>query len=227
MDSTYGDATIEMVGTLVDAGIDHIALLMRHSAREFNPDVHDLVNPLTDEGRALSRRLGEALPKSYTLRAYASPPERCMETAQLALEAHTERGGAATRVRPVEGLGVFYVLDQMKMFRRMREADGLGAFVTRWSAGEMPLDTMIPADQAARLALRVVADKLEQPVAARQIDMCVSHDLTLMLVQDQLLDQSASEHDVEFLDAVAVFRRNGVLHVQSRHGPARGMTALV
>ena len=95
----FGDATIETVRELVASGADHIALLMRHSAREFNKNVHDLVNPLTEEGRDLSRRLGEALPKSHTLRGYASPPGRCIETAQLALLGHASKGGEATRVR--------------------------------------------------------------------------------------------------------------------------------
>ena len=78
----YGDATATMVSDLVDQGVDHIALLARHSAREFDHEKHDLLNTLTDEGRSLAIRLGGLLPKTYTLRAYASPPERCVETAE-------------------------------------------------------------------------------------------------------------------------------------------------
>ena len=222
----YGDATIETVRALVASGVDHMALLMRHSAREFNENVHDLVNPLTDEGRALSRRLGERLPKTHTLRGYASPPERCIETAQLALLGHASKGGVATRVRPVEGLGVFYVLDQMKMFRALQEAKGLAPFVDRWVAGGLARDVVIPADQAARLVLDIVAEKLDHPVAEQQIDLCVTHDLTVHMVRDRLLGASAGHGTVEFLDALAVYRRDGRLMMRGQVGPEREVMAL-
>lgn len=219
----YGDATIALVRELTAGGVDHIALLQRHSAREFNPNVHDLVNPLTDEGRDLARRFGELLPKEYTLRGYASPPERCLETAQLALLGHASKGGATTRVRPVEGLGVFYVLDQMKMFRAMGDAEGLGGFVDRWVAGDLPKDVMMPASMAARLVLDICASKVEGAMAAKQIDLCVSHDLTVLLVRDQLLGEPPARGAVEFLDALAVYRRDGQLFIQSSLGPARAV----
>ncbi len=221
----FGDATIQTVRDLAASGVDHVALLMRHSAREFNPNVHDLVNPLTDEGRDLSRRLGEELPKSHTLRGYASPPERCIETAQLALLGHASKGGEATRVRPVEGLGVFYVLDQMKMFRALQGAAGMDGFIERWVAGELPRDAMIPADQAARLVLDIVAAKLDHPVAERQIDLCVTHDLTVHMVRDRLLGASEEYGTVEFLDALAVYRRDGRLLMRAQVGPEREVGA--
>jgi len=222
--ATHGDSTIAMVQALIDDGVDHVALLMRHSAREFNRDIHDLLNPLTDEGRELSRRLGRALPKSHTLRGYASPAERCVETAQLAVDAHSEAGGEVTRVRPVDGLGVFYVLDQMKMFRVLRDAPDMGSFVSSWALGETPADALIPSAQAADLVMQVVATKLEQSVANLQIDLCVSHDLTLLLIGEELLDRRAKEHDVEFLDAVAVFKRGDRVYLQSHDGAATELT---
>ncbi len=215
----YGDATIETVRDLVARGVDHVALLMRHSAREFNPNVHDLVNPLTEEGRDLSRRLGEELPKSHTLRGYASPPERCIETAQLALLGHASKGGNATRVRPVEGLGVFYILDQMKMFRALQDADGMDGFIEQWVQGALPRDALIPADQAARLVLDIVAGKLDRPMAGKQIDLCVTHDLTVHMVRDRLLPHSDRFGPVEFLDALAVYRRDGRLFMRGQVGP--------
>ncbi len=60
----YGRGTVELLESALDSGADRVCLLMRHSAREFAPDVHDLVNPLTDEGREFSQRLGRWLPKS-------------------------------------------------------------------------------------------------------------------------------------------------------------------
>lgn len=211
----YGDATLEQVEAMADDGCNHMVLLMRHSAREFNAAVHDLENPLTDEGRELSQRLGRKLPKAYTLRGYASPAERCVETAQLCLDGHAAEGGSVTRVRPVEGLGVFYVLDQMKMYRVMRDMGTLPQFVSAWSESTIPEDAMIPAQNAAQILMRVVTEKLNQPVAEKQIDVCVSHDLSLYLVRDRLLRESSEQGPVEFLDALVAFRRDDRVWLQS------------
>ena len=43
-----------------------------------------------------------------------------METAELVLAGHESGGGNVTRHRPLEALGVFYALDQMKMWQGMR-----------------------------------------------------------------------------------------------------------
>ena len=211
----YGDATLAQVEAMANEGCTHMVLLMRHSAREFNPAVHDLENPLTDEGRELSTRLGHELPKAYTLRGYASPAGRCVETAQLCLDGHAAEGGSSTRVRPVEGLGVFYVLDQMKMYRVMRDTGSLQQFVSAWSDRAIPQDALIPAQEAARILMRVVSEKLSQSVAEKQIDVCVSHDLSLYLVRDRLLSESPDQGPVEFLDALLAFRRDDRVWLQS------------
>ncbi|MDP6374898.1 MAG: phosphoglycerate mutase family protein [Pseudomonadales bacterium] len=224
--STYGDETLRLIRRVFDGGAEHAAVLMRHSAREFARDVHDLDNPLTEEGRRLSERLGTALPQHLTVRAYASPAQRCMETAEIILEAHRSRGGRATRHRPVEALGVFYVLDQMKMWKGMRRAGGMTQYLESWFRGEVPDDTMMPSELAARLVLTVVIKKLSAPVARPQLDICVSHDLTVALVRDRLLGEPASGPDVEFLDVLIAFESEGRLWLQSHHGEARDVTDL-
>jgi broad specificity phosphatase PhoE len=203
--SAYGDATLRLVESALAAGARHVGVLMRHSAREFVPGRHDLENPLTDEGRELAERMGAALPKDLLLRGYASPAERCVETAALLLRGHERRGGRVARHRPVEGLGVFYVLDQMRMFRAMQAAEGQVAFLERWFAGDVAPDVMMPADLAARLVARVVTEKLRQPIAAPQLDVCVSHDMTLYLVRDRLLGRAPGSQEVKFLDGVVFY----------------------
>ena len=223
----HGDGTAALIEGAFAQGVDHAVVLMRHSARTFEPGLHDLRNPLTDEGRALCRRLGRALAKELTLRAYASPVERCLETAELILAAHQAQGGAITRHRPVEGLGVFYVLDQMKMWRGL-DAAGMAAYLQGWFAGEASADALMPADLAARLVLRVVAEKLNAPVARPQLDLCVSHDMTLYLVRDQLLGVPVNGPKVEFLDGLIAWRKQGALWLQSPWGaPQRVSTELV
>jgi broad specificity phosphatase PhoE len=206
----FGESTNALVAEIFAAGADHAAVLMRHSAREFEPGRHDLLNPLTDAGRALALQLGTALPKHVLARGYASPAERCLETAELILAGHAAAGGAVTRHRPVEALGVFYVLDQMKMFRAMSDAGGQIPFLARWFAAEIPDEVMMPPQLAATLVARVVAAKLDAPVARPQLDICVSHDMTLYLVRDRLLGLGVeSSGEVQFLDSVVFYRRDG------------------
>lgn len=215
----YGDSTLALVAEVLAEGVEHAVLLMRHSVREFEPGRHDLENPLTDEGRDLARRMGSRMDKRLRLRGYASPAERCMETTALILEGHRDGGGTTTRYRPVEALGVFYVLDQMKMYRAMTEADAPFDFLERWYRGEIAADVMIPADIAARLAARVAAEKLEQPLGGPQLDVCVSHDMTLYLVRDRLLGERRSEFgDVRFLDALIMYKDGDRTMLRSHQG---------
>ena len=236
----YGDGTVAMIEEVFAGGAECAVALLRHSARTFDPGLHDLQNQLTDEGRALCRRFGRALPKELTLRGYASPAERCLETAQLILEAHRHGGGDVTRHRPVEALGVFYVLDQMKMWRGMEQAGGSTAYLQNWFDGQAPADVMMPPELAARLVLQVMVEKgslsggarggtprtkPEAAVGRLQLDLCVSHDMTLYLLRDQLLGEPVDGPAVEFLDGLIAWRERGSLWLKSLQGPPRQMSA--
>jgi broad specificity phosphatase PhoE len=87
-----GDRVVELIEDLLSQNVRHMSVLMRHSAREFAPDSHELENPLTPEGRDLALRLGKKLSKRLTVRGYASPVHRCMETAELVLAGHRREG---------------------------------------------------------------------------------------------------------------------------------------
>ncbi len=216
-----GDTTAELANQLAGEGVDHIVLLMRHSAREYAPGKHDLLNPLTDEGRELARGLGEKLPNTHQIRGYSSPAERCVETADLVMAGHEASGGSIARNRVVEALGVFYVLDQMKMFMAMRDAGGLVEFLNLWFGGEVAGDILMPSETAAGILARLAATKLKDKPAAPQIDLLVSHDFTVYTLKDRLLGQDTARYpDVHYLDGIAFFERDGELWAQSHHEPA-------
>ncbi len=219
--NNYGDATVGLIESVFANGVQHAVVLMRHSAREFDPAVHDLANPLTEEGRECCLRFGKALPKDLTLRAYASPAVRCLETAELILASHREAGGEVTRHRPVEALGVFYVLDQMKMWKGMNEVGGMVNYLQQWFAGDVPADAMMPSQLAATLVLRVLTEKLSSPIDTPQLDICVSHDMTVHLVRDRLLGEPVDGPKVEFLDALIAYRDDDVYWLKSQHREAR------
>jgi hypothetical protein len=218
----YGRDTAAMVNEVFGSGVVRGVLLMRHSARTFDPDIHDLLNPLTDHGRGLCRIFGSALSKDIRLRGYASPPERCMETAQLVIDTHRRHGGLGLRTRPVEALGVFYALDQQKMWKGLRQADGgLPQYVGEWFADEVPFDAMMPADLAVQMILRVLIGKLRDAGGSgvdRHLDLCVSHDMTVYTVRHGVGLESPDGPVVEFLDGLLLFERAGAYFMKSQHG---------
>ena len=223
----YGGVALALVEEVFSgpSPVSRAALLVRHSAREYNRDVHDMENPLTDPGRDFCRRLGRALPKTLCLRGYHSPAGRCAETAELILDTHTAHGGKATRARAVEALGVFYALDQRKMWKALQAGDGLKDFVHAWGQGTVAADAMIPAAQTAQLLLRSTLHRLRAATDAPQLDLCVSHDLTLYLLKDQLLGQNPREVETEYLDALVLYEADERVWLKSRHGPAQDVSA--
>jgi broad specificity phosphatase PhoE len=217
----YGEGSVDLIRRLCESGVGRVALLVRHSVREFNRNVHDLVNPLTDEGRHHCRLFGVALPKDLAVRGYASPPERCVETARIVIDAHTAGGGRQSgATRPVESLGVFYALDQIKMWKTLQSSSGLSGFITRWAAGDVPRDAMIPADDAARLIARSSLERLRSGGEQRHLDFCVTHDMTILLLRDRLLGRPAATHSVNFLEALALYESAGAVWLQAADNQA-------
>jgi len=210
--SLHGERTTALIDRLWHDGVRRMSLLMRHSAREYAPGRHDLANPLTEEGRRLAHLFGSRLRPELALRAYASPVARCEDTAELIHAAHREMGGRGRGgARPVEGLGVFYVLDQMKMFKAMSTStEGMGSFVRTWLDGQVPEDIMLPAEVAARSLLKLLTTRLISQEASPALDIGVSHDLSLYLMREVCLGLSRERHgDVLYLDAMVIFERDG------------------
>lgn len=221
---TYGDATAALLEETYARGVQQVAVLLRHSARTFHPDINDLDNQLTDEGRELASRLGTLLPKDLTLRGYASPAQRCLDTTELMLASYAQAGGTVTRTRRVEAFGVFYALDQQRMWKGFASAGGMIPYVQQWFAGEVPSEAVMPPQLAASLVCHVLAGRLDNPIAERTLDVCCTHDLTVHLVREAVLGQVADLAPVEFLDALVMYRQGGDLMLASHHGPAANIS---
>ena len=215
----YGQGTVNMVNNLYSRGVDRVSLLMRHSAREYNPDIHDLLNPLTDEGRILCKDFGSALRKDIVVRGYASPPDRCVETCQIVVQNHNSEVGQSRSVRSLEGLGVFYAIDQVKMWKGMKAAGGLPEYIAEWLAGEVPEDTMLSPYYAATTILRLLKGKLDAVSEhSKQLDVCVSHDMSVLFVRDFFGLEPVDRLPIEYLDGLALYREDGRLKLESHHG---------
>ncbi len=224
----YGIATAAMVNETFAQSAERGVLLMRHSAREFRRDIHDLENPLTDHGRGLAKKLGENLLAGINCRAYASPPHRCIETGEFVLAGVNARRKDSDldllkvdKARPLEALGVFYALDQIRMWKGLRSAGGLANYIQTWFDGEVKPDVMMRAPQAVAMVLEVMLGKLDAPpieADAKQLDLCVTHDMTVYTVRHGAGLESLSAAPVDFLDGLLLYRQEGVLMLKSHYG---------
>lgn len=210
-----GEKIIQHLERLGENGIERALAVIRHSAREYAPGRHDLDNPLTDEGRQMARRFGEGLPARLTVRAYSSPVARCVDTAERILEGHRAKGGVVERQRVLEGLGLFFILDQRKMFRLMRDVHGGGQeFIRAWCERRVEEDVVIPARAAARIMLSMLASKL--PPGSPSLAVAVSHDFNLFLLREQIFGMRHEDHGhVDYLDGIVLFEDAGRLWVEA------------
>ena len=218
-DQQYGEATSRLINSVFDRGITRAVLLMRHSAREYNAGINDLLNPLTDPGRSYSRAFGRRLAKDIFVKGYASPPERCVETGELVLEAHVAGNGNGQGVRPVEGLGVFYAIDQIKMWKGMKAAGGLSDYLAQWIKGQVPEDAMLSPSYAATTVMRLLKGKLDAPSdQKKQLDLCVSHDMTVLFIRHFFGLEPVDAEPIEYLDGLVLYRAEEGLVLESQHG---------
>ena len=221
-DDDFGDASARMTRAIFGEGVERGVLLMRHSAREYRRDVHDLENPLTAEGRSLAARFGASLP-DVNLRGYSSPVMRCRETGALAIEASAaaQRGGVISKVRDIEAFGVFYALDQIRMWKGLRKSDGLADYVGQWFAGKVPQSAMMRPQRAVGMVLEVMLDKLTAPAiqaGTPQLDLCVTHDMTIFTMREGVGLEPLTGPDVRFMDGLLMYEQDDKVFFASQHG---------
>ncbi|MEM7365262.1 MAG: histidine phosphatase family protein [Pseudomonadota bacterium] len=214
----YGQQTLDLIQDARGRGAEHIAVVMRHSARTYKPGIRDFDNPLTDEGRALAQSFGEALAKDAHVRAYSSPVGRCVDTAEKIIVGHEQSGGTAKGRRDIEVLGNVHILDFARFAKAVQEV-GLDAMYPKWFAGELAPDLLLPSKMLSELIAHVVLEKLDRPIGGPQIDVLVSHDMNLYPMRHHLLNQTIEEYGrVNYLDGLVFYAVDGVVQVQSHHG---------
>ena len=222
----YGLETVSMIKDRFAKGVDRGVLLMRHSAREYRRDIHDLQNPLTERGRDLALRMGAMLGPDLNMRGFASTAQRCVDTADLIMDGtgrddDGERGKTRD-TRVIEAFGVFYALDQVRMWKVLQAADGLDSFVAKWLGGEVAPEIMMPARVAVSQILSVMKGRLMTispgKDRSQSLDLCVSHDMTLYLVRQAIGLETTFEQPVNYLDGLLMFETDGELRVSSHYG---------
>ena len=101
----------------------------------------------------------------------------------------------------------------------MKAAGGLSNYVAEWLAGEVPEDAMLAPDYAATTILRLLKGKLDAAADhSKQLDVCVSHDMSVLFLRDFFGLESVDVLPIEYLDGLALYREDGRLKLESHHG---------
>ncbi len=216
--NTFGAATLDLLQAAQDSGQTAVFSLVRHSARHYGQADNDLDNPLSEEGRELCRRFGQALPRWTTLTTSASSSGRCIETAELVASTHLS-SPASTPALPKE-LAVFYVRD-MRRVGAMMKHEGSPAVLQRWFNNDLSSDVMQPPAEAADRILRHIHEQLETP-GSKGLHLGVTHDWTLYLLRQQWLGLGlATAPPVNYLDGMVIWRQGEHLYLSSPWAPVQ------
>ena len=201
-------------------------LLLRHSARDYLAELHDFENELTALGKQRSVECGQLLaeriarPRGLKFTIASSPIKRCRQTLGKIVEGIQSAGGkiSGTETVPVvEGLGLFYLLDQAAFFTKLDEV-GAYSFVRSWQENETAHDMILPACNTADAILGLAADRLRK-LDNRAVDILVTHDLTLYLLREQLFGVRHEDAEIiRYLDALLLYRAADGQVVGQMHG---------
>lgn len=151
-------------------------LLIRHAERHpIRSQADGLSAALTDEGRAAARGLGGRLSDRLADTLYASPVQRCVDTATLVADAAATRGQAAdARVRAVDLLAAAYIEDE-ETWREEYFADDPRTVTRRYCSGDT-----IPGFAPLNEATDTLSRWLQAVCRPGAITLCVTHDIVLV-----------------------------------------------
>ena len=214
IDST-GSKTLELLHALRQQGIENYVVLMRHAERPIDNAENDLLMQITDEGKQAAYEFGRRLPPEIPHRFFASPVERCVETAEFIEQGLLSAGGETEPTQIAEKLYAFYVHDLAtangllyEMFARNEWAQ----FFRNWFEGKYPSEVIGDARQAAETLLNVLRDLLRPSPPGGNI--CVSHDINLFLIKEYYLGLRPEDHEyIQFLEGVIVYEQGGEQYI--------------
>ena len=166
--------------------------------------------------------MGAALGDDIQLRGYAeSAGTLWLETAQLLLEGAGQTLGSMPRGQTSKRRWVCSTLwITFACGKGMSQTKGLEDYLNRWFQGELSGDVMMPPKVAVAMVLNVMLGKLDAQALGDkpQLDLCVSHDMTVYTVRHGSGLEPIAAAAVEFLDGLLMYREQGQLLLRSHHG---------
>jgi hypothetical protein len=180
------------------------ALMIRHAER-YGRDVALHSDGLTPAGREHARRLGRRIGGRREVRLFASPVQRCVDTASLIAEGAGL--DAEVTVTTMLGLPGTYVIDEEEVDRHLAVM-GLHRFAVEWVNGRIPAEAMAPVELGTQALMDWVLGNARERDGL--LDIYVGHDLFLTpVLVNHLGYDIASTGLLGFLDGFTVTVEDG------------------
>jgi len=218
-----GSKTLQVLHDLHAQGVTNYVVLMRHADRPIDHAGNDLAMQISEEGRRDAYAFGRALPCDGLKRFYASPIDRCVETATLIAKGCQDTGGETSpKVTVMDALFAFFVRDVERADGLLYETFGQGdpyRFFRDWFDGNYPPEMIDDAAQAARAQLDALLPLLQGPPAG---NICVSHDINLFLIKNYYLGLRPEDHEyIQFLEGVVIYEQDGEYYIVNHQAGAK------
>jgi broad specificity phosphatase PhoE len=210
MTNRLGQATLDAIHELKNRGIGRMAVIMRHSARHYDPKdwSKDPLMGLTDEGKEAAYAFGENLPTDSVTRLFSSPVGRCVETASQIEKGNASKGGKTEANKTIGRLATFFANDFLKAFEIIG-AKGNAEFFRDWFSGKVPVDVMADPEASVAVLRKLLVDKLDE-MSDNHIDILVSHDWSLYLFKEYCLGLAQEDvGKVKYLEGAIIYWENG------------------
>ena len=206
------DQTLETIKVLESRGIDRMAVILRHSERDFtdNPS-HEPFMGLTDHGKSFAFDMGRNLPKKFKPRLFSSFFGRCIETAYLIDKGYSlEHGTLLDHNQTHELLAPFYIKDIEQAVTKVRKL-GTRDFIRTWFDRKIDESVIILPEDTADMVCSHMVDRLKA-LDQNEMAVCVSHDWNLFPIKEFFLDQPFATHPhVGYMEAVILYESKGAL----------------
>ena len=223
MTDPTGNKTLALLHDLRQQGIENYTVLMRHAERPIGSPENDLLMQITEDGKRAAYEFGRRLPTDTSLRFFASPVDRCVETADFIEKGALSMGGKTESTQKMAWLYAFYIHDLLTTDRILYEMLDRGEwaqFFRNWFDGKYPVEIIGDARQAAETLLNALQDLLRQSPPGGNI--CVSHDINLFLIKEYYLGLRPEDHEyIQFLEGVIVYERDGERYIVNHQTGAK------
>lgn len=213
-EQVFGKELSDVINALNKEGINRFSVIMRHSARHYDPDFEkEPFMSLTDEGRDLAFNLGKSLPESLSARFFSSFIGRCIETAYLIDKGFSKKSRGETVSNAVtERIAPFYINDLNGLTKLMKDQE-TPDFIRNWIDGKFPESIMLNARQASEEMFSFMTEKFQER-PDNSIDIFVSHDWNMFLLKE--FGTGLRHEDfgkIEYLEGLVLFEKSGKIYI--------------
>lgn len=199
-----------------------VSVMVRHAARDPIRSADEGWNArLTAVGHEAARELGADLAEiagSRPIQMFSSPIPRCQQTAERVREGLTSKAVATRSPTVVDALAGPYLHDaNAVMAIALRLGDQ--TFVRQWFDGKLDHTVLLPATDAARGQLEVLASALDgaHDDHRNTLHLHFSHDWNILLIREHFVGITHEDAEMPgFMDGVAVWRQGEELAVAYR-----------